>query len=104
MTAKRSPPTKARCRPQFPSCSALSCRLPHRGGYRFSLHVADFHACADRALAAVFEGDLGSHVGLLGTVVKRLDQRRVAICDEAAPHFLSARQLAVVGIKLLVQD
>ena len=37
-------------------------------------------------------------------VVERLDQRRVALGDEAAAHLLRARQLAVIGIEFLVQD
>ncbi len=41
---------------------------------------------------------------LLRAVVEPFDQRRVALGDEAAPHFLRARQFAVVGVEFLVQD
>ena len=58
----------------------------------------------DRALAAVLERHLGRDVGLLRAVVERLDQRAVALGDEAAAHLLGAGQLAVVGVELLVQD
>ena len=40
----------------------------------------------------------------LRAVVERVDQRRVALGDEAAAHLARARQLAVVGVELLVQD
>ncbi len=41
---------------------------------------------------------------LLRAVVERRDQRRVAVGDDGAAHLLRARQLAVVGVELLVQD
>ena len=36
--------------------------------------------------------------------VQRVDQHLVLLGDEAAPHLARARQLAVVGVELLVQD
>ena len=71
---------------------------------RHGRHVADLHARRDRALAAVLEGHLGGDVGLGRAVIERLDQRRVALGDEAAAHLLGPRHLAVVGVELLVQD
>ena len=59
---------------------------------------------AMHALAAVLERHLGRDVGLVRAVVERLDQRRVALGDEAAADLLRAGQLAVVGVELLVQD
>ena len=56
------------------------------------------------ALAAVLIGDLGGYRGLGGAVVEALDQRRVALGDEAAADFLRARQFAVVGVEFLGQD
>ena len=56
------------------------------------------------ALAAVLEGHLDGEMAILGAVVERRDQRRVALGDQRAAHLLRAGQLAVVGIELLVQD
>src|SRR6266849_3027074 len=82
----------------------LSCGLLQVAGRRRArLHVADRHAGADHALAAVLEGDLGGNVGLLRAVVERLDERRIALGDEAAPHLLGTGQLAVIRVELLVQ-
>src|SRR5581483_6350242 len=81
-----------------------SRRLLHRTLDRQRRHVPDLHARRNDALAAVLEGDLGRDVRLVRTVVKRVDQRRIALGDEAAPDLLRPRQFAVVGVKLLVQD
>ena len=43
-------------------------------------------------------------MGLLRTVIQRVDQRLVALLDEAAAYLLGARNLAVVGVELLVED
>ena len=67
-------------------------------------HVADLHPRRDGALAAVLEGDLGGDVGLLRAVVERWIRGCVALGDEAAADLLRARQFAVVGVELLVQD
>ena len=40
----------------------------------------------------------------VAAVVERGDQRRISLGDEAAAHLLRPRQLAVVGVELLVQD
>ena len=68
-----------------------SCRLPH-GGNGFGLHVADFHARTDGALAAVLEGDLRRNVGFVRAVIERLDQWRIALGDEPAANLLRARE------------
>src|SRR5918993_3190882 len=54
---------------------------------RIGLHVADLDARRDDALAAVLERDLGADVALGGAVVERLDERVVALGDEAAADF-----------------
>src|SRR5512132_2992036 len=61
-----------------------SCRLPQDGRARNSRHVPDLDARREHALAAVLERHLRRDVGLLRAVVERLDQRRVALGDEAA--------------------
>ena len=71
--------------------------------HRMGLHVADRDARRERALAAVLEGDLGRDVGDLRAVIERLDQRAVALRDQAAADLHGAGELAVVGIELLVQ-
>ena len=58
----------------------------------------------EHAFAAVFERDLGRDVGFARAVVERLDQRGVAIGDEAASNLLRAGDFAVVGVELLRQD
>ena len=40
----------------------------------------------------------------LRTGIKRRDQRRIALGNEAAAHLLRAGDFAVVGVELLVQD
>ncbi len=75
-----------------------------RVGRRMDRHVDDLGRADELALAAVLVGDLGRDRGLGGAVVEALDQRRVALGDEAAAHLLRARQLAVVGVELLGQD
>src|ERR671932_611391 len=94
-------------RPRMTAVGQTSLRgLQHRRRRldRVGLPVHDLHARRDDALAAVLEGDLGRYVGLGRAVVEGLDQRRVALGDEAAADFLGARELAVVGVELLVQD
>ena len=76
---------------------------PARAG-RHGDHVPDLHPRREIALAAVLEGDLGRDGGLGRAAVERIDQRRIALGDEAAAHLLGARQLAVVGVELLVQN
>src|SRR4029079_7289910 len=89
--AIRSPPTKAHPRPQLRDRRSPSCGFPHGSG--LALHVADFHPGADRALAAVLEGDLSRNVSILGAVIERLDQWSISLGDEPATHFLSAGKL-----------
>src|SRR5262249_7771716 len=84
-----------------------SARLPERhrrAGARMRGKVADLDVACDGALAAVLEGDANLDMGAPGTVVERLDQGPVALADEAAPHLVGARELAVVGVERLVQD
>src|SRR5690242_20506373 len=49
-------------------------------------------------LAPVLEGDLGLDPAGGGVAVKRVDERVVALADEAAAHLPRPRQLAVVGV------
>src|SRR5689334_13508201 len=79
-------------------------RLQHRLGDRFGLYVRDLHPRLEHALAAVLEGDLGRDIDLLRTVIKRANQRLIAISDEAAPHFQRASQLAVVSVQFLMEN
>ena len=83
---------------------SAASRMGCSGARGIGLHVDDAHVALDDALAAVLERHLGGDVALLGAVVERLDERPVAIGDEGAAHLLRARQLAVVGVELLVQD
>src|SRR3954468_17839572 len=78
--------------------------LQRRSLNRIKLHIPDTHPRRDDALAAVLERDLGGDVGLARSVVERLDQRGVALGDEAASHFLRTGQFAVVGVQFLVQN
>src|SRR5215207_6025076 len=74
---------------------------PDRGE---GLRLDDPQGCRDLADAAVLEPDCGLHE-LLGLArVEGLDQDVVALADEAAPDLGGARQFAVVGVELLVQD
>src|SRR5262245_30283765 len=83
--------------------AARSCCFLHRR-HRHRLHVADFDAGGEHALAAVLERHLGGNVGLARTAIERRDQRRITLGDETTAHLLGARDFAVVGIELLMQD
>src|SRR5215471_669304 len=96
--------TAALRRQQRRDQSALSYCLPHGSRDRLSLHVADFHPCANHALTAILEGNFGRDISFPRAVIEGLDQRRIAISDKTAPHFLRARKFSVVRIELLVQD
>src|SRR3954449_10704944 len=78
--------------------------LQRRRLNRIKLHIPDIHPRRDDALAAVLECDLGGDVGLARSIVERLDQRGVALGDEAASHFLRTGQFAVVSVQFLVQN
>src|SRR5438874_6704494 len=84
---------------RHPSSRRLLHRRQRHGG-----NVANLDARRKRALAAVLERHLGRDVGLARTAVERRDQRRVAFGDEAAADLLRARDFAVVGVELFVQD
>src|SRR5690348_13353304 len=66
--------------------------------------VADLDLGPERALPPVLEGDLALDARRRGVGVERVDERPVALADEAAPHLAGARQLAVVGVELLRQQ
>src|SRR5262249_10766885 len=87
----------------MPRLRARSRRLLHRR-HRRGRNVANLDARGKRALAAVLEPHLGRDVGVARTAVERGDERRVAFGDEAPANFLRARDFAVVGIELFVQD
>src|SRR5262245_37872338 len=82
--------------------AARSCCFLHRWHHR--LHVADFDACGEHALAAVLERHLGGNVGLACTAIERRDQRRITLGDETAADLLRARDLAVVGVEFFMQN
>ena len=67
-------------------------------------HVDDLQRRRHLAGAAVLELHLGLDVLLALAAVERVDQHLVALGDEAAADLARARQLAVVGVELLVQD
>src|SRR4051794_13696150 len=56
------------------------------------------------ALAPVLERDLALDTNGGGARVDRLDQRRVTLVDHLAAHLAGSRQLAVVGVELLVEE
>src|SRR5690349_3653524 len=96
-----SPPV----RPPWPRCAGSqrperSRRTP-RDGKR--LCVEDLQVGRDATLATVLERDLGLDEAVRVVAVQRIDQRSVALADEAAPDLAGAGQLTVVGIELLVQ-
>ena len=67
-------------------------------------HVADRHLGPDHAGAAVLEGHLRLDRNAVPARVQRLDQFAVALVDHAAAHLARARELAVVGVQLLVEQ
>src|SRR5262249_49226126 len=83
--------------------AARSCCFLHRR-HRHRLHVADFDAGGEHALAAVLERHLGGNVGLARPAVERCDQRRITLGDETAADLLRARDLAVVGVEFFMQN
>ena len=72
---------------------AAECRrrgsYPSRGlgrsGPRIGREVDDAHRCVELTLVAVFVGDLGLDRGLVRAAEETLDQRSVALGDEAVP-------------------
>src|SRR5260370_37495837 len=66
--------------------------------------VADLDVALDRALAAIFEGDVDLHVSIARAVIERVDQGGVTLADEGTAHLVGARELAVVGLQRLGQD
>src|SRR5258708_3967882 len=110
--AKRIPGPSGRCEIVAPAClrgsSVVSSARPAQDRRRLGdgngLRRADPEVGLQHALAAVLKGDLGLDMRAVAPAIERLDQRLVALADEAPPHLAGARQLAVVGIELLVQD
>src|SRR5262250_802688 len=83
--------------------AARSCCFLHRR-HRHRLHVADFDAGGEHALAAILERYLGGNIGLARAVIERRDQRRITFRDETTAHLLGAGDFAVVGIEFFMQD
>src|SRR5436190_20913855 len=75
-----------------------------RRGPAEGARVADREVGRDHAAAPVLVLDLHLDVRALAAVVERGHQRAVLLGDRAAPHLAGARQLAIVGVELLVQD
>src|SRR6185312_9684145 len=75
-----------------------------RRGRREGLHIDDRQLRADRAGAAILETHLRLHRAARGGAIERLDDARILLRDEPAPDLARARELAVVGVELLVQD
>src|SRR5437763_13239345 len=81
-----------------------SCRMLQHGGGGHGRNIADFEARGKNAFAAILERHLGRDIGLLGAAIERRDQRSVTFRDEAPSYFLSAGDLSVIRVELLVQD
>src|SRR5713101_2778276 len=71
---------------------------------RRPLHVLDLDARLDGRLPAVLVGDGGGQVDLALARVEGVDDGRVLLRDEPAPHLAGARHLGVVGLQVLVQE
>src|SRR5690242_6582235 len=73
-------------------------------GDRRACRLANLELRADHTLAPVLEGDLGLDLDARRLRIERLDEFAIALADEAAPHLARPRQLAVIGVELLMQD
>src|SRR3954469_7573534 len=76
------------------------CR--RRGGER--LGRPDLEIGREDSGAAILVFHLGLHVHHVPLAVERFHEEVVLLADETPTHFARARELAVVGIELLVQD
>ena len=98
---RRAAPSPACCQVGHGDAPAFTPRAARREG----LGVDDLQVGRDRAGAAVLERHLRSRCSCSRlAAVERVDQHAVLLADEAAPDLARARQLAVVGVELLVQD
>src|SRR5882762_2672039 len=68
------------------------------------LRLHDLQVGRHRSGAAVLEAHLRLDETARLVRVESVDQNRVLVCDVAASHLARARELAVVGLELLVQD
>src|SRR5512138_1340577 len=66
-------------------------------------HCRDGQRPFDDAGLAGFVDDLRLHGDARPALVDRLDDRRIALLDDIAAQLARARDLAVVGVELLVQ-
>src|SRR6266576_85182 len=82
--------------------SRASRRLPRRGD-TVGLRLHDSQVRRYRAGAAVLETHLGLDEAARPVRVEGIDQDGVFLGDVAAAHFARARELAVVGVELLLQ-
>ena len=76
----------------------------HRAARRRHLGLGDAHVRPHGADASVLVGDLSLHVDVLRAGVEPLDERRVLLADEPAPHLARAGDLLVVRVQLLVEE
>src|SRR2546429_979154 len=75
--------------------------------YTLSLHDAlpiYLQVRGNRADAPIFVLHLCLDVHAVRALVQGVHQRAISLPNVAAPHLARARQLAVVGVELLVQD
>src|SRR5260370_19488376 len=89
----------------LPSCQAkgVSGRFPRRGSAE-CLRLHDLQVGRHRSDAAVLEPHLRHDETARLVRVESVDQHGVLVSDVAAPYLARARELAVVGLELLVQD
>ena len=59
-------------------------------------HVDNRHVAVKHALAAILECHLGADPCAGRTVVERIDERRIAVCDKRTSHLLGPGHFAVV--------
>src|SRR5215469_7335637 len=89
----------------IPGCSA---RLAQRHAVvvrgRHPRRLADLEVGREAPLAAVLEGHLAVDVDDVAAAIERVDEALIALADEAAADLARPRQLAVVGVELLVED
>src|SRR6266850_62049 len=83
--------------------SRASRRLPRRGGDTVGLRLHDSQVGRHRTRAAVLETHLGLDEAARLVRVEGIDQHGVFLGDVAAAHLARARELAVVGVELLLQ-
>src|SRR3954468_17712595 len=68
------------------------------------LRLGDAQVRRDHAGAPVLEAHLRLDEAVRPARIQRVDERGVFLGDVAPPHLARARELAVVGVELLVQD